>query len=81
MPSGPKGRWEVNASIVSHGLPIEPTCRIVSVSGSGFYLWKRRKSSARSGRLEMIAEVIRQVQPECRHRHGARRVRAHADYI
>jgi len=61
---------------VSAGLPIEPTCRIVGVSVSGFYMWKHRKPSARSVRHEMVAEVIRQVHAESRQTYGARRVHA-----
>lgn len=36
----------------------------MGVSVSGFYMWKRRKPSARSVRHEMVAEVIRQVHAE-----------------
>jgi hypothetical protein len=61
---------------VSAGLPIEPTCRVVGVSVSGFYMWKHRKPSARSVRHEMVAEVIRQVHAESRQTYGARRVHA-----
>lgn len=61
---------------MSDGLPIEPTCRIVGVSVSGFYMWKHRKPSARSVRHEMVAEVIRQVHAESRQTYGARRVHA-----
>ena len=57
----PKRRWEVVAQIVSDDLLIEPTCRIIGVSVSGFYMWKHRKPSARSMRHEMVAEVIRQI--------------------
>ena len=61
---------------MSAGLPIEPTCRIVGVSVSGFYMWKHRKPSARSVRHAMVAEVIRQVHDESRQTYGARRVHA-----
>lgn len=61
---------------MSAGLPIEPTCRVVGVSVSGFYMWKHRKPSARSVRHEMVAEVIRQVHAESRQTYGARRVHA-----
>lgn len=61
---------------MSAGLPIEPTCRIVGVSASGFYMWKHRKPSARSVRHAMVAEVIRQVHDESRQTYGARRVHA-----
>ncbi len=61
---------------MSAGLPVEPTCRIVGVSLSGFYVWTHRKPSARSVRHEMVAEVIRQGHAESRQTYGARRVHA-----
>ncbi len=74
--SDPKRRWEVVAQVVSEGLPIEVTCRVVGVSVSGFYMWKHRKPSARSVRHAMVADVIRQVHHESRQTYGARRVHA-----
>ncbi len=61
---------------MSEGLPIEVTCRVVGVSVSGFYMWRKRKPSARSVRHTMVAEVIRQVHDESRQTYGARRVHA-----
>ncbi len=58
------------------GLPIEPTCRIVGVSVSGFYAWKHLKPPARSVRHEMVADVIRHVHAESRQTYGTRRVHA-----
>lgn len=55
---------------------IEVTCRVVGVSVSGFYMWRRRKRSARAVRHAMVAEVIRQVHDESRQTYGARRVYA-----
>jgi putative transposase len=52
------------------------TCRVVGVSVSGFYMWRKRKPSARAVRHAMVAEVIRQVHDECRQTYGARRVHA-----
>jgi len=52
------------------------TCRVVGVSVSGFYMWRRRKPSARAVRHAMVAEVIRQVHDESRQTYGARRVHA-----
>ena len=62
---------------MSEGLPIEVTCRVVGVSVSGFYMWRKRKpAAARAARHAMVADVIRQVHDESRQTYGARRVHA-----
>ena len=61
---------------MNDGLPIEVTCRLVGVSISGFYMWRRRPPSARSVRHAMLAEVIRQIHADSRQTYGARRVHA-----
>jgi transposase InsO family protein len=72
----PKRRWEVVAQIVSEDLPVEVTCRVVGVSVSGFYTWRKRKPSPRAVRHAMLAEVIREVHDASRQTYGARRVHA-----
>lgn len=49
---------------------------MVGVSAPGFYMWRRRKPSARAVRHAMVAEVIRQVHDESRQTYRARRVHA-----
>jgi putative transposase len=61
---------------VSEDLPIEVTCRVVGVSVSGFYAWRKRKPSPRAVRHAMLAEVIREVHDASRQTYGARRVHA-----
>jgi transposase InsO family protein len=61
---------------VSDGLPAEVVCRVIGVSVSGFYMWRRRPPSARSVRHAMLAEVIKEVHLESRETYGARRVHA-----
>jgi putative transposase len=61
---------------VSEDLPAEVACRIVGVSVSGFYAWRKRTPSARSVRHAMLADVIRVVHAESRQTYGARRVHA-----
>lgn len=61
---------------MSEGLPVEVACRVVGVSVSGFYAWRKRKPSARSVRHALIADVVRVVHAESRQTYGARRVHA-----
>ena len=61
---------------MSEGRPIDVTCRVVGVSVSGFYMWRKRKPSARGVRQAMVAEVIREVHDASRQTYGARRVHA-----
>ncbi len=61
---------------MSDGLPAEVACRVVGVSISGFYMWRRRPPSARSVRHAMLAEVIKEIHLESRETYGARRVHA-----
>jgi hypothetical protein len=61
---------------VRKDLPVEVTARVVWVSVSGFYEWRRRKPSARAVRHATVADVIRQVRDESRQTYGARRVHA-----
>jgi putative transposase len=61
---------------VSEDLPVEVVCRVVGVSVSGFYVWRKRKPSARAVRHAMIAEVVREVHDASRQTYGARRVHA-----
>ena len=61
---------------MSEDLPAEVACRVVGVSVSGFYMWRRRKPSARAVRHAMLADVIREVHDASRRTYGARRVHA-----
>ena len=60
-------------------LPVDVTCRVVGVSVSGFYVWRKRTPSPRAVRHAMIGDVIREVHAASRHTYGARRV--HAELI
>ena len=61
---------------MSDGLPAEVACRVVGVSVSGFYMWRRRPPSARSVRHALLGEAIAQVHQASRQTYGARRVHA-----
>ncbi len=61
---------------MSEDLPVEVVCRVVGVSVSGFYVWRKRKPSARAVRHAMISDVVREVHDASRQTYGARRVHA-----
>lgn len=49
---------------------------MVGVTAFGFYMWRKRKSSASTLGHAMVAEVIRQVHDDSHQTYGARRVHA-----
>jgi len=54
--------------------PVELTCRVLSVSRSGYYAWLRRAPSVASRRRAELSEQIRQVHRDSREVYGAPRV-------
>ena len=61
---------------MSEGRPAELACRVVGVSVSGFYMWRRRRPSAREVRHALLVETISEVHAASRQTYGARRVHA-----
>jgi transposase len=62
--------------IASEGLPVQTAARVLEVSESVFYEWKRRPPSARSIRHAWLTDMIRQVHTASRGTYGAPRVHA-----
>lgn len=62
--------------IAGEGLPVQTAARVLGVSESGFYEWKRRPPSARSIRHAWLTDLIRQVHAASRGTYGAPRVHA-----
>ena len=54
--------------------PIEVMCRVLRVSRSGFYAWRKRRPSARQKRQEQLLAKIRVVHQENRELYGSPRV-------
>lgn len=62
----PKGRFDVIAQTASEGHAVKTSCRILSVSESGFYVWRGRPPSARAIRHAWLTNLITQVHLESR---------------
>lgn len=54
--------------------PVGVICRVLRVSRSGFYLWRKRRPSARHQRRQELLARIRQVHQENRALYGSPRV-------
>jgi putative transposase len=54
--------------------PVSVICRVLKVTRGGFYLWKKRKPSARQIRQQKLLAKIRIVQQENRELYGSPRV-------
>ena len=60
----------------TEGLSVQVACRVLGVSESGFYAWRKRSPSARAIRHAWLTDRIRQVHQASRGTYGARRVQA-----
>src|ERR671938_1663664 len=58
------------------GLPVQMACRVLRVSESGYYAWRKRAPSARAIRHARLTDLIREVHLASRGTYGARRVHA-----
>jgi putative transposase len=56
--------------------PIALLCRVLGVSRSGYYAWRRRPPSARTGTNAALTQTIRQIHAKSRGTYGAPRVHA-----
>jgi len=61
--------------IQRHGdaLPVAAMCRVLAVSDSGYYSWRRRKPSPRAKRTQAIRKQIRQVFEQSQGIYGSRK--------
>ncbi len=62
--------------MAAEGLCVQVACRVLGVSESGFYAWRKRGPSARAVRHVWLTDRIRAVHQASRGTYGARRVRA-----
>jgi putative transposase len=56
--------------------PVALLCRVLGVSRSGFYAWKRRPPSAADQRREELTAEVRRVHAEVKGRYGSPRMHA-----
>jgi putative transposase len=62
--------------MAAEGLSVQVACRVLGVSESGYYAWRKRPLSARAIRHAWLTDRIRQVHQASRGTYGARRVQA-----
>src|SRR5918912_4421824 len=62
--------------MATEGLPVQLACRVLGVSESGYYAWRKRAPSARAIRHAWLTDLIREVHLASRGTYGARRVHA-----
>ena len=57
-------------------MPVQMARRVLEVSESGYYAWRKRAPSARAIRHAWLTDLIRGVHLAARGTYGARRVQA-----
>ena len=62
--------------MATEGLSVQVACRVLGVSESGYYAWRKRPLSARAVRHAWLTDRIRAVHAASRGTYGARRVHA-----
>ena len=60
--------------MAAEGLSVQVACRVLGVSESGYYAWRKRAPSARAVRHAWLTDQIRAVHQASRGTYGARRV-------
>ncbi len=62
--------------MATEGLSVQVACRVLGVSESGYYAWRKRAPSARAVRDAWLIDRLRTVHGASRGTYGARRVHA-----
>jgi putative transposase len=62
--------------MATEGLSVQIGCRVLGVSESGYYAWRKRPPSARAVRDAWLTNRLRAVHATSRGTYGARRVHA-----
>lgn len=72
----PKVRYAAIKVMPAEKLPIQSACRILDVSESGFYAWRRRPPSERAIRHAWLTDLVTEIHGASRQTCGAIRVHA-----
>lgn len=62
--------------MAAEGMPVQPACKVLGVSESGFYEHRKRPPSERAIRHAMLTDLITQIHVESHGIYGGRRVHA-----
>lgn len=72
----PKGRFAIIKVMVTESHSIKVSCRVLEVTESGFYAWRKRAPSERAIRHAWLTDLITKAHADSRGTYGARRVHA-----
>ena len=57
-----------------HKFPVETMCKVLEVSRSSYYAWKRSPDNKRKQTKEQLKQIIKEVYLECKQRYGSPRL-------
>ena len=70
------GPWEIFRFIAEHAnqFPVEKMCKVLEVSSSGYYYWRKHPVGIRQLKQAQLLEDIRQVHAQSESRYGSPRI-------
>ena len=72
----PKEIYPIVEALGAEGHGLKASCRLLGVSGSGFFHWRGRPLSARAVRRAWLADVVTEIWERSRRTYGWRRIQA-----
>ena len=72
----PKEIYPIVEALGAEGHGLKASCRLLGVSGSGFFHWRGRPLSARAVRRAWLADVVTEIWEWSRRTYGWRRIQA-----
>lgn len=70
------GPWEIFRFIVEYAnqFPVEKMCKVLKVTSSGYYYWRRNPVGTRQLKQNQLLDDIRQIHTQSQYRYGSPRI-------